>query len=293
MRLQHLCTGVVTAAVLGAIQLSVVARQAAAPSAAGAAGEARTFNTSTGQRIRVTTIATGLVHPYSLAFPDARTVLVAERSGQLRVIRDGQLLPTPAWEAPAPPAGSPRSNNEPDRLHFIALHPDFARNHMVYLSFPKYGPRGNAIAVGRGVLKGDAIADVTEQFVSDAWESFGANPGQMLFMRDGTLLLTVGDRDKYCCDGSENTSQRMKAQSLDNDYGKILRLSDDGSVPPDNPFVGRAGARPEIYSYGHRNAYGLAYHPETGELWESEIGPLGGDEIYILQRGHNYGWPLT
>jgi glucose/arabinose dehydrogenase len=115
----------------------------------------------------------------------------------------------------------------------------------------------------------------------------------MLFMRDGTLLVTVGDRDRFCCDGSENTSQRMKAQTLDNHYGKILRIRDDGSIPPDNPFVGRQGARPEIYTYGHRNAYGLAYNPGTGELWESEIGPLGGDEVNILHAGHNYGWPLV
>jgi glucose/arabinose dehydrogenase len=218
MTARRLIAALVAFAALVAIQLSVFAQQPA-PAAGSASGDARTFNTATGQRIRVTTVASGLVHPYSLAFPDAQTILVAERSGRLRVIKDGRLLPTPAWEAPAPPPGSPRSNNEPDRLHFIALHPAFARNHMVYLSYPKYGPRGNAIAFGRGVLKGDAIADFTELFVADAWESFGANPGQMLFMNDGTLLLTVGDRDKYCCDGSENTSQRMKAQSLDNYYG--------------------------------------------------------------------------
>ncbi len=163
----------------------------------------------------------------------------------------------------------------------------------MYLSYPKYGPRGNTIAVGRGKLTGETLADFKEIFVSEAWESFGANPGRMLFMRDGTLLVTVGDRDLYCCDGSENISQRMKAQTLDNDYGKILRIRDDGSIPPDNPFVGRPGALPQIYSYGHRNAYGLAYHPETGELWESEIGPLGGDEVNILHAGHNYGWPLV
>ena len=171
----------------------------------------------------------------------------------------------------------------------MELHPAFAQNRLVYLSYPKYGPRGNTIAVGRGKLMGDALADFQEIFIADAWESFGANPGRMLFMRDGTLLVTVGDRDRYCCDGSENTSQRMKAQTLDNDYGKILRIRDDGSIPPDNPFVGRAGALPQIYSYGHRNAYGLAYIPETGELWESEIGPLGGDEINVLHAGHNYG----
>jgi glucose/arabinose dehydrogenase len=114
-----------------------------------------------------------------------------------------------------------------------------------------------------------------------------------MFLRDGTILLTVGDRDSLCCNGSEDTSERMRAQTLDNDFGKILRLRDDGSIPPDNPFVGRPGALPEIYSYGHRNAYGLAYHPVTGELWESEIGPLGGDEINILYPGHDYGWPLA
>ncbi len=163
----------------------------------------------------------------------------------------------------------------------------------MYLAYPKYGPRGNTMAVGRGTLTGDALVGFQEIFVSDAWESYGANPGRMLFGRDGTLYVTVGDRDRYCCDGSENNSQRMKAQTLDNDYGKILRIRDDGSIPPDNPFVGRPGALPEIFSYGHRNAYGLAYHPETGELWESEIGPLGGDEINILHPGHNYGWPLV
>jgi glucose/arabinose dehydrogenase len=252
-----------------------------------------TFDTDTGQRIRVTEVVGGLVHPYSLAFPDADTILVAERSGRLRIVRNGALLPKPAWEAPTPPPGSPPSNNPPDALHFIALHPAFAQNRLVYLAYPKYGPRGNTIAVGRGTLTSDTLADFQEIFVADAWESFGANPGRMLFGRDGTLYVTVGDRDRYCCDGSDNTSQRMKAQTLDNDYGKILRLRDDGSIPPDNPFVGRPGALPEIFSYGHRNAYGLAYHPETGELWESEIGPLGGDEVNILVRGHNYGWPLV
>ena len=295
MTIRYAIGGAVLSTALVVLQLSALAQRPAEPATGpgAAARDGLTFNTATGQRIRVTTVADGLVHPFSLAFPDAQTILVTERAGRLRVIKVGRLLPKAAWEAPAPVPGSPPSNNAPDGLHFVALHPDFARNHMVYLSFPKYGPRGNTMAVGRGVLKGDAIADFTELFVADAWESFGANPGQMLFMKDGTLLLTVGDRDKYCCDGSENTSQRMKSQTLDNDYGKILRLRDDGSIPPDNPFVGRAGALPEIYSYGHRNAYGLAYHPETGELWESEIGPLGGDEINILQRGHNYGWPLT
>ena len=252
-----------------------------------------TFDTGTGQKIKVTVVADGLVHPFGMAFPDGRTILVTERAGRLRIVRDGKLLPKPAWEAPQPPAGSPPSNNAPDLLHFVELHPAFAQNGLVYLSYPKYGPRGNTMAVGRGKLVDDALTGFKDIFVSEAWESYGANPGRMLFMRDGTLLVTVGDRDRYCCDGSENTSQRMKAQTLDNDFGKILRIAACRGIPPDNPFVKRAGALPEIFSYGHRNAYGLAYNPETGELWESEIGPLGGDEINILHAGHNYGWPLV
>ena len=133
-------------------------------------------------------MAGGLVHPYSLAFPDAHTILVAERPGRLRIIRDGVLLVKPAWEAPPAPPGSPPSNNPPDALHFIELHPGFAQNRLVYLAYPKYGPRGNTIAVGRGKLTGDALVDFQEIFVSDAWESYGANPGRMLFGRDGTLL---------------------------------------------------------------------------------------------------------
>jgi aldose sugar dehydrogenase len=252
----------------------------------------QTFSTATGQRIRVTEIAGGLVHPYSLAFPDARTILVAERSGRLRVLKDGVLQAKPAWEAPAPPPGSPATAAS-ETLHFIVLHPAFAQNHRIYLSYPKYGPKGSTMAVGFGTLTGDEVKDFKEIFAADAWGTFGANPGRMMFLRDGTLLLTVGDRDGLCCNGSEDTSQRMRAQALDNDFGKILRIRDDGSIPPDNPFVKRAGALPQIYTYGNRNAYGLAYHPETGELWESEIGPLGGDELNVLQAGHNYGWPLV
>jgi glucose/arabinose dehydrogenase len=272
---------------------SLVLAQAPAPAPAPSAAKAGpvTLNTATGQRIKVTLVADGLAHPYSIAFPDERTILVSEQTGRLRVIRDGSLLPTPVWETPPVPAGS--TGNVNDNLHFIALHPGFAQNRLVYLSYQKHGPRGSTMALGRGTLKGDTLTDFKELFVAEAWEKSGANPGRIFFLRDGTILMTVGDRDGFCCNGSENTSQRMKAQTLDNDFGKILRLRDDGSIPPDNPFVGRAGALPQIYAYGTRNAYGLAYHPVTGELWESEIGPLGGDEINILKAGHNYGWPLA
>jgi len=258
-----------------------------------AAQTPQVFDTNTGQKIKVTQVAGGLVHPFSIAFPDARTVLIAEKNGRLRILRDGVLQAKPAWVAPAPPAGAPATAAS-ETLHFIALHPAFAQNHRIYLSYPKYSTKGTStMAVGFGTWTGDELRDFKEVFAAEAWGSFGANPGQMMFLRDGTLLLTVGDRDGLCCNGSEDTSERMRAQDLSNDFGKILRIRDDGSIPPDNPFVGRAGARPEIYTWGNRNAYGLAYFPGTDELWESEIGPLGGDEINILLPGHNYGWPLV
>jgi len=249
------------------------------------------FATQTGQRIRVTQVAGGLFHPWSLVFPDARTILVSERNGNVRVIRDGVLQPKPAWQVPG---------TENDRLHFMALHPQFEKNKLVYFSHPKTGPKGSTLAVSRGHFDGTTLQEVTEIFVADAWETSGNLAGRIMFGPDGTLYVTVGDRDRICCnaeqrraDGSDDNSLRMKAQALDNHVGKTLRIKDDGTVPPNNPFVGRAGAKPEIFTYGHRNGYGLAFNPATGELWQAEIGPLGGDEVNILVAGHNYGWPVV
>ena len=246
------------------------------------------FNTQTGQRIRVSAVATGLVHPWSIAFPDAKTMLVTEQPGRLRVVRDGVLLPEPAWQAPKQPTGN-------DALHFAAVHPQFATNGFVYVSHLKSGERGNTIAISRGKFDGTTLRDVQEIFVADAWESSGNTAGRVFFGPGDMLFFTVGDRDRLCClnNGKEDNSIRIKAQSLDNDLGKTLRLKDDGTVPPDNPFVGRAGAKPEIYTYGHRNGYGLTVNPDTGEVWQAEIGPLGGDEVNILLPGHNYGWPVV
>jgi glucose/arabinose dehydrogenase len=240
-----------------------------------------------GGKIRVVPIATGLFHPWSIAFPDARTILVTERNGKLRMIRDGALLPEPVWTSPTP------AGEGADSLHFVALHPNFAQNHWVYVSYPKSGDRGITLAVARGHLNGTKLTEVQEIFVADAWETGGNLAGRVFFGPDGMLYVTVGDRDRICCTGTEDNSLRMKAQKLDNDAGKTLRLRDDGAIPPDNPFVGRAGAKPEIFTYGHRNGYGLAIHPETGALWQAEIGPMGGDEVNILTAGHNYGWPLV
>jgi glucose/arabinose dehydrogenase len=240
-----------------------------------------------GGKIRVVTVATGLFHPWSLAFADARTILVTERNGRLRLIRDGVLAPEPVWTSPTAP------DERADTLHFVAIHPRFAENQLVYVSYPKRGERGITLAVARGRLKGATLTDVREIFVADAWETGGNLAGRIYFTSDALLYVTVGDRDRVCCNGTDDNSLRMKAQSLDNHVGKTLRLRDDGTVPPDNPFVGRAGAKPEIFTYGHRNGYGLAIHPETGVMWQAEIGPMGGDEVNILQPGHNYGWPLV
>jgi glucose/arabinose dehydrogenase len=258
-----------------------------------------------GGKIRVVTVATGLFHPWAIAFADANTILVTERSGALRIIRNGVLAPKPVWTSPAPPATQPASaqgggQQGSDRLHFVAVHPDFAQNRLVYVSYPKIGEKGSTLAIARGFLKGDVLGDVQEIFVADAWETGGNLAGRVFFGKDKNLYVTVGDRDRICCnaqqlraDGSDDNSLRMKSQTLDNHVGKTLRLRDDGTVPPDNPFVGKPGAKPEIYTYGHRNGYGLAVHPETGEVWQAEIGPMGGDEVNILIPGHNYGWPLV
>lgn len=241
-----------------------------------------------GGRVRVVTVAAGLFHPWSLAFlPDGRSLLVVERDGRLRLIRDNALLPDPIWTSPTP------RGQGGDGLHAVAVHPKFAENGLVYLSYPKQGERGTTLAIARGHLRGETLGDVEEIFVADAWETGGNLAGRMLFGPDDSLYVTVGDRDRICCNGSEDNSLRMKAQDLSNHVGKTLRLRDDGGVPPDNPFAGRAGAKGEIFTYGHRNGYGLAFHPETSELWQAEIGPLGGDEVNILLRGRNYGWPLV
>jgi aldose sugar dehydrogenase len=266
------------AAILIAAVLPIYAQQQTAPAP-------RVLNVQ-GGKIRVVTVASGLFHPWSLAFIDAQTILVAEKNGKMRIIRDGVLSPTPVWSTTA-------SGQANDALHFIAVHPKFAQNNMVYMSYPKSGERGITLAVARGHLRDATLEDVQEIFVADAWETGGNLAGRIMFGPDASLYVTIGDRDRICCNGTDDNSLRLKAQDPGNHVGKTLRLRDDGSVPPDNPFVGRPGAKAEVFTYGHRNGYGLAFHPETGELWQAEIGPMGGDEVNILLPGHNYGWPLV
>jgi glucose/arabinose dehydrogenase len=278
-------SGAWAAAAVVLVAARLLAQQPPAPAAPPAAGTSQLVDVQ-GGKVRLVTVATGLFHPWSIAIlPDGGGMLVAEKNGHLRMIRNDTLDPQPVWTAPPVKQG--------DGLHWITLHPQFTQNRLVYMSYPKEGERGNSLAVARGRLDGAALTGVTEIFVADAWETSGNLAGKILFGRDGMLYVTVGDRDRICCNGTDDNSLRIKAQALDNHVGKTLRLRDDGTVPPDNPFVGRAGAKPEIYTYGHRNGYGLAVHPVTGELWQAEIGPMGGDEVNVLLPGHNYGWPLV
>ncbi len=232
-----------------------------------------TYKTADQQDIRVVVVARGLATPWSLAFLPDGGMLVTERGGRLRLVRNGVVDPTPVAGVPEVRASGLSG------LFDVTLHPRFAQNSFVYLSYIKpVDEKQTALAIARGRWTGGALADVTDVFVTPAGVG---GPARMTFGRDGTLYVTTG-----AVGGNA-------AQELDSLAGKVLRLNDDGSVPADNPFVGRAGARAEIYTLGHRSSLGLAVHPDTGEVWQTENGPNGGDEINILKPGGNYGWPLV
>ena len=211
-------------------------------------------------------------------------MLVTELPGSLRVVRGGKLEPEPI-------AGWPDKSLNSRSLNSVVLHPDFERNNLIYLSYVKQREGGDStVALARARFDGKALTGLEDVFVADAWGT-GATAGRAEAGPDGMIYLTVGDRDAG--NVTDDASYRMLAQGLDNHVGKILRLRDDGTAPEDNPFFGRDDARPEIYSYGHRNAQGLTWHPETGELWATEIGPMAGDELNRIVPGGNYGWPLV
>jgi glucose/arabinose dehydrogenase len=228
--------------------------------------------------VRVETIARGLEHPWALAFlPDGR-LLVTERPGRLRIVhQDGRLS--------APLAGVPQVQARGQGgLLDVALDPQFADNRLVYLSYAEPGQgRTAGTAVARGRLDEGRLEDV-QVIYRQIPKVEGANHfgSRLVFARDGTLFVTQGERYDY----------RDQAQDLSSGLGKIVRLNPDGSVPRDNPFVGRAGARPEIWSYGHRNVQSAALHPPTGQLWTVEHGARGGDELNRPEAGKNYGWPV-
>lgn len=241
--------------------------------------------------LHVEVIARGLDHPWSMAFTPNGDMLVTERPGRLRVIRNGVLDPTPISGLP------PIFHIGIAGLTDIALHPDFARNGMIYFAYSGNNPSGaneQALIVARARWNGGSSVTGWEQiFVAAPWygsatqperccgqgPAFGSFGGRIMFDPDGYLFITSGDRNY-----GEMVSH------TDNHFGKILRLNDDGSVPAGNPWVGREGHAPEVWSTGHRNPLGLTYNSFTGEIWESEFGPRGGDEVNRIVRGGDYGW---
>ena len=230
-------------------------------------------------RVRLETVVSGLDHPWGVAFfPDGRA-LITERPGRLRMLgKDGRLGNPITGIPPLYTAGQ-------GGLLDVVIDPDFARNQTVFFSFAE--PRGddmNATAVGRGRLDGDALEDVRVIFHQQpAMKSTYHFGSRLVFARDGTLFVTMGDRNVG----------RDKVQDLGTDIGKIVRIDRDGKPPADNPFLNKAGARPELWSVGHRNVQGAALDPATGELWTNEHGPKGGDELNRTFGGRNYGWPVV
>ncbi|MGA3801358.1 PQQ-dependent sugar dehydrogenase [Pseudomonas fluorescens] len=232
--------------------------------------------------LEVTPIVTGLEHPWALAFlPDRKDMLVTERPGNLRLVTaDGKLS--------APLNGVPKVwVKGQGGLLDVALSPDFKQDRMVYLSYAEGDAQGDkaGTAVGRGRLSDDmtALKDFQVILRQEPKLSVGNHFGsRLVFDRDGYLFVTLGENN-----------DRPTAQDLDKLQGKVVRIYPDGTVPKDNPFVGQANVRPEIWSYGQRNPQGAALNPWNGTLWENEHGPLGGDEVNIIERGKNYGWPLA
>jgi aldose sugar dehydrogenase len=256
------------------------------------------YETGEGQTIRVSVYARGFQNPWSMAFVSDDTILVAERGGAIKAVRSGVVDPKPVPGAPVA-TGSGLSGTD------LALHPDFERNHVVYISYTKplaappaaappaapppgaappaapaagRGGRGAAqattLAVARATWDGKGFTGTRDIFVGES----GSSGGPIVFGGDGMLYVAYGGGD----------TQNPKSLA-----GKILRLTDEGKVPPDNPFVGRADARPEIFTMGHRTFLRMAKHPLTGAIWQIENGPNGGDEVNILAPGANYGWPLV
>lgn len=226
----------------------------------------------------------GLSRPWALAFFPNGDILITERAGRIRIVRAGVLDPQEITGVP------PVLHHRAFGLMDIALHPRYAENHLVYFTYskPKAGETDVAAAtLARGRYDGGhALSDVQDLFVSNEWTD-QASMSRMVFGRDGKIYMAIGitHPGKF--------GHPQDAQDPSSHGGKVLRLNEDGSVPSDNPFVGRQGYKPEIYAFGIRNALALIVHPQTGEIWDTENGPFGGDEINIIQAGKNYGWPVV
>lgn len=277
----------------------VTAQQPAPPSTApirSLSSEPQVFDSTTrgpngvripGPTFRVVPLK-GLVRPYALAFLPDGGMLITERAGRLRLVKGGALDPEPIAGIP------PVLNRNLKGLNDIALHPDYARNKWVYFTY--YRPAPGEPEVATAVLArarydgGHTLSDVRDIFSANKMIS-GASAARLTFGRDGKIYLAIGVPIPNR--GRAGLATALDAQDPDSHYGKILRLNDDGTTPSDNPFVGRAGHRPELYALGIRNAMALVVHPVSGELWETENGPQGGDELNVIKAGANYGWPVV
>jgi len=239
------------------------------------------FDTGEGQRIRVSAVTRALEYPWALAFLPDGTMLVTERAGRLRVIRNGVLDPQPVAGAPA--SYWTGESGLPGAVHGymdIALHPQFAQNRLVYLSYTKpLDDKRTTVAVARGRFDGKTLTEVKDVVVLDR-----AGTSRIAFGRDGNLYISTTGTDP---------KDPKDPQNPNTQGGKVLRYTDDGGIPKDNPFVGKPNHRPEVYTLGHRSALALAVNPTTGAMWLNENGPNGGDEINILKPGANYGWPIV
>lgn len=232
-----------------------------------------------GAKIRVVPLHKGLVNPWSLTFLPTGDMLITEKPGRLRIARNGTLDPKPIAGVPEVWAVGQGGLLE------VLPHPRYTENQFLYLTYSKpcAAEKAATTALARGKFDGKALTDVRDLFVADNCNTGNPHYGSKLaWGSDGMLYMTIGER-----------GDRNRAQNTASHGGKLLRLREDGTVPKDNPFVGKEGYKPEIYTWGHRNAQGLAFHPETGALWENEHGPQGGDELNIIQAGKNYGWPVV
>jgi aldose sugar dehydrogenase len=237
------------------------------------------FESAEERELRLVVVTKGLEQPWSVAFLPDGSMIVTERCGRLRLLRDGKLAPAPVAGMPTVQTGGPRGLQG---LMDVALHPDFAHNNWIYLAYhkPAGGDAGETV-LARGTWNGSALVDVRNIFESGATDT---EASRIAFGRDGMLYMSI----------SAPGSPSVRRSQDPNDYaGKTVRLRDDGTIPADNPFVGRAGFKPGIFTSGHRNGHGLALNPETGDVWETEQGPSGGDELNVLRPGRNYGWPVV
>ncbi|MEO5924296.1 MAG: PQQ-dependent sugar dehydrogenase [Bryobacteraceae bacterium] len=233
------------------------------------------YKTGEGQTIKVSVMTRGLENPFGIAFLPTGEMLVTERKAQLRIIRKGVLDPKPVEGGPV--GYGTGESGLPGALHGymdVVLHPGFAQNHWIYISYTKpLSADKRVAAVARATWDGTKLTELRDIFVTE-----GGGPTRMVFGRDNLLYVSVSGADP---------------QSLSTQGGKVLRIKDDGSIPSDNPFVKIPVAKPEIFTLGHRNSLGITVHPGSGDIWQNENGPNGGDEINVLHAGSNYGWPLV